>query len=124
MTVMPSAYRDVEVSTEVNSATPHRLIQMLFDRCLQLIYQAKHYAETNDIINRNKCIVGSCAIVNHLRDRLHYDEQTTKLSELLNMNYVLMEKCLLNAMLKNDADYLNIAAIIVTDIKSGWDQIG
>ena len=123
MTTMPSAYKEVEMSTEIMSASPHRIIQMLFDRCLQQIHQAKHYVEKNDIINRNKCIVAACAIVSHLRDCLHFDDQTKQMAELLNKNYVLVEKSLLNAMLKNDADYLNMAAIIITNIKSGWDQI-
>lgn len=121
----PSIYSDIELSTEVMSASKHRLIQLLFEKFLVHIQTAKKFMQENDILNRNNAISKANDIITYLRSCLNFDDaETKKMSEQLDSTYVIVQKCLLNAMLKNDIEYLELASTMVNNVKSGWDEIG
>ncbi|RDI39952.1 flagellar export chaperone FliS [Aquicella lusitana] len=125
MNTSPAIYSEIEITTEVMSASRHRLIQMLFEKCLQQIQLAKAFVSSNEMDNRNNCIKKANEIILYLRACLNFQEKSAvDLANLLDSNYVFIEKCLLNAMLKNDEAYLDIALIVINNIKSGWDEIG
>lgn len=125
MTNSSALYTDIELSTEVMSASGHRLIQMLLEKCLQQINVAKSAIENKNIAKRNQAISRANDIVTYLAMCLNFqDEQTREIASLLATNYSIVEKCLLNAMLKNDIGYLDIGHTVIANIKEGWDQIG
>lgn len=124
MTNSPTLYTDIELSTEIMSASGHRLVQMLLEKTLQQIQTAKNGIEKRETEVRNQSISKANEIVTYLAMCLNFkDESAKELSNLLLTNYSIVEKCLLNAMLKNDVGYLDIATTVISNIKSGWDQI-
>lgn len=126
MTITPSSiYSDIGISTEVMSASSHRLIQLLFEKCMQQMQLAKEYIKNNERVNRNDSIAKANDIIIYLRSCLNIENESTKqFSAQLDSTYLIIQKCLLNAMLKNDIEYLELATMMLTNIKSGWDQIG
>ncbi|MEO8400422.1 MAG: flagellar export chaperone FliS [Gammaproteobacteria bacterium] len=117
-------YTDIELDTEVMTASNHRLIQMLIDKCLQHIQLAKAHIVNKDIKKKHHAISKAADIINYLRTCLNVEEQQTKeLAVLLESIYNHLEKSLLQATLKNDIEYLDHAHAVLSNIKSGWDQI-
>ena len=117
-------YSDIELETEVMTASNHRLIQMLIDKSLQHMKIAIVAMAEKDVPRKNKAISKAANIINYLRTCLNFnDERTVELATLLDSIYVFIEKSLLNATLRNDAHYVEQAEKVITILKSGWDGI-
>ncbi len=117
-------YNDIEISTEVMTASGHRLIQMLLDKTLQQIQVAKKFVVENNLEQRNQALKKVSDIVSYLRSCLNFNDPLAKdLSTLLDAVYVFVETSVLNATLKNEVVYLDQAYQVIFAIKSGWDGI-
>lgn len=122
---MTKLYEQIGIETEVLSASPHRLIQMLLDRAIQQIKLSTIYMQQNDIAKKCHAISRSMDIVCYLRLILEKENpQTKELSEKLSLVYEFVEKQLLKANITNDAKPLDDALNNLVQIKSGWDGIG
>lgn len=118
------AYRDVEVNSEVASASNHRLIQLLMEKCLEKMTEAENSITNNDVITRCKAISKVMDILGYLRACLSFkDEATTEMSNLLDSIYDFLERNMLMANMKNDVEYIQQCKRILKNVKSGWDSI-
>jgi len=118
------AYREIEISTEVMTASGHRLIQIMLERCLQNIEFAKSYIQNKEVNSKSQAILKSLDIVEYLRLCLnHTDEKAKELSALLDSLYAYLQNNLRQANMTNDPEYLEKAKAVLVDIKAGWDGI-
>lgn len=118
-------YDKIKAETEVLQASPHRLIQLLFERSLQQIQMARHHMERKNLEKKSQSITKAMDIIFHLRSSLNFNEpEAKKISEKLSVVYMQIEKELLNANLKNDPLYLDKAKTLLEPIKESWDKIG
>jgi flagellar protein FliS len=118
------SYSDIELTTEVMSASNHRLIQMLFDKGLQHIRLARNSVAENDLVKRNYHITKASDIIAYLRECLNFeDKNAVDLAKLLDSIYVFIEQSLLNVTLKNEVKSLNDSEKALSILKSGWDGI-
>lgn len=117
-------YSEIEVNTEVMTASRHRLIQLLFSRCLEHIKAAKVSINNNEIPKKHKSLSKAMDIIHHLRNCLETgSEETKEISTLLTSIYNFFEKCLIKASLKNDLEYLGHVETVLVSMKSAWDAI-
>lgn len=117
-------YSEVEVSSEVLTASAHRQVQMLMEKCLREIKEAKTAIKDANIQKKNKSITNAADIVNYLRVCLNFQDQHTKaLAEQLDSLYAFMTKNFLQATLYQDQTYLDQAQTVLQNIKEGWDGI-
>ena len=117
-------YNEIEVSSEVLTASNHRMVQMLMEKCLQQIQLAKIAVANSDLQNKRKTIAKAGEIVSYLRDCLNFKEpEAQKLAELLDSLYDFMAKNFLQATLRNDISFLDQAHAVLSNIKEGWDGI-
>lgn len=117
-------YDEIGLTTDVDNASNHKLIQLLFDKCLQNIEQAKHAMTAKDIIKKCYFISKAMYIINYLRSCLNLkDKNAMELSTLLRSIYIYIETQLLDANRYNLIEHLNEASKTLTTIKSGWDAI-
>ena len=87
------AYSDIAVTTEVMSATPHRQIQMLYEKCLQHLAAAKTHVLNADTVKKSQSISKANDIVHYLRTCLNFKyEEARDLSNLLDSIYIFIEK--------------------------------
>lgn len=116
------AYAQINISSEVEHATPHRLISMLFEGVLKQLAIAKGAISREDIPGKCVAIGKAIAIVGELQNSLA-DTDTNEVSKnLMNLyDYVLRE--MLTANLQSSSDKLNEVALILGEIKQGWDTI-
>ncbi len=110
------------VVTEVEEASPHRLIQLLFEGALQRIAVAKGLIQRREIEEKGNNISRAITIVGGLRASL--DMSQGEIAQNLDNLYEYIERRLLEANLKNDELILDEVSSLLRDIKVSWDAIG
>lgn len=110
------------VIAEIEEASPHRLIQMLFEGCLQRIAIAKGAIQRNEIALKGENISKAISIIGGLKTSL--DLSQGEIAANLDRLYDYMERRLVEANLKNEALILDEVAGLIKDVKSAWDVIG
>lgn len=104
------------------SASPHKLIQMLFDTYLIRVDQAIMAIECQDMNSKGTAISKALAIIGGLEEGLNL-EKGGELAENLQSLYRYVRERLLVATDKNDVEELKKARELIFPIKDAWDQI-
>jgi len=117
-----SQYKQVGAQTGVESATPHRLIQMLLEGALEKINLAKGYMQRSDIALKGTHISWAISIIDGLRMSLD-KEAGGEIAENLDALYDYMGRRLVEANLNNDPVILTEVTGLLLEIKSAWDAI-
>jgi len=115
-------YKDVSLSTDINSATPHRLIQMLYEGALSKLAQAKGAIERKEHEKRSELITKAIAITLELSRSLN-QEKGGELSENLNDLYQYMRSQLMEANASNNVDKVDEVIALLLELKEAWDQV-
>lgn len=117
-----SQYKQVGAHTSVESATPHRLIQMLLEGALEKINLAKGYMQRGDVALKGTHISWAISIIDGLRMSLD-KEAGGEIAANLDALYDYMGRRLVEANLKNDPAMLQEVSHLLLEIKSAWDAI-
>lgn len=116
-------YQTVNTQAQAVDASPHRLIQMLFEGGLTRIAQARGAMERQQTALKGELIGKAIAIVGGLRGGLDL-QRGGELAANLDSLYQYMVSRLLEANVKNEAALLDEVASLLRNVKSGWDAIG
>jgi flagellar secretion chaperone FliS len=116
-------YRQLGLETQINNATPHRLIQLLMEGALDRLKGAKAAMERGDAATKGVLIGKSMAIISGLRSSLNMDVENSDLPERLDSLYDYMGRRLLEASTYNKSDVISEIIDLMQTIKSGWDGI-
>jgi len=117
------SYAKVHYRANVEIASPHRLIDMLYEGAIERIVQAKGAMEYGNIELKGNKINSAVSIVGGLRESLNTDVGGELAMNLDNL-YVYIQSILSNAHIKNDPSKLDEAITLLTDLRSAWKQIG
>ena len=115
-------YRHNHIQGGVDTASPHRLVQMLMEGALEKIMAAKAYMDIKDIAKKGEHISWAISIIDSLRACLNVEVGGDFASNLFEL-YNYMEQRLLEANIKNDPALLDEVAQLIIQIKTGWDAI-
>ena len=115
-------YKKVGTQTSVESASPHRLIQMLMEGALEKINLAKGYMQRGEIALKGSHISWAISIIDGLRMSLD-KEAGGEIAENLDALYDYMGRRLAEANLDNNVEMLDEVAGLIIEIKSAWDAI-
>lgn len=115
-------YQRVNVQSSVVDASPHRLIQMLFEGALERIAQAKGSLARGSLAQKSERISKAVGIVQGLQGSLS-DTEGGELTANLDELYDYVIRTLIQANQSNNVDKLDECARLLGDIKSGWDQM-
>lgn len=116
-------YQQVNTRHEVETATPHRLIQLMMERALAKIAMAKGHMEHERVSEKGNLLGDAIGIISGLQASLNY-KADEKLAANFDALYDYMSRRLLAANLKNDAAILNEVSGLLREIKEAWDAIG
>lgn len=116
-------YSSVKVHSGVEAATPHRLIQMLFEGALERIAQAKGAMAQNQIARKGELVGKATAIVGGLQGSLN-DKEGGALAANLDGLYDYIIRRLTQANYENNPEYLDECGRLLGEIKTAWDAIG
>ncbi len=115
-------YSSVKVQSSVEDASPHRLIQMLFEGALERIAQAKGAMLQKQIARKGELIGKAVAIVGGLQGSLN-DSEGGHLAANLDNLYDYVIRRLIQANHENKPEYLDECGRLIGQIKSAWDAI-
>ena len=117
-----SQYSENAVHTGIESASPHRLIQMLMEGALGKIAAAKGHMERGEIPAKGEQIGCAIAILEGLKASLD-KEKGGEIAQNLEELYIYMERRLIEANRGNDASLLDEVSDLLRQIKEAWDAI-
>jgi len=116
------AYQQINISSEAQGATPHRLIGMLLEGVLKRLAEAKGAIERSDTATKGTSIGKAISIIGELQGSLR-DTDSHEVAGNLDRLYDYMTRTLLQANIESSNDRLNEVAQLIIEIKGGWDAI-
>lgn len=119
-----NAYAKVGLETGIGSASPHKLIVMLFDGALVAVLSAQMHLKSGNVPEKGKSISKAIQIIdNGLRASL--DKKVGgQIAEGLDALYEYMSGRLLMANLQNDLGMLEEVQRLLSDLRETWNAIG
>jgi flagellar protein FliS len=119
-----NAYAKVGLETSVISASPHKLIVMLYDGALAAIKSAASHMAAGNIAEKGAAISKALDIINNgLRASLD-KKAGGEIASNLDSLYVYMTERLLTANLQNKLSLLDEVQTLLADLRDAWTQIG
>jgi flagellar protein FliS len=119
-----NAYAKVGLETSVISASPHKLIVLLYDGALVAIRSAAAHMATGNIAEKGVAIGKAINIIDSgLRASLD-SNAGGEIAANLDALYVYMTKRLLTASLQNKPAMLEEVQVLLADLRAAWMQIG
>jgi flagellar protein FliS len=115
-------YRQMNIRHEVETASPHRLIQLMMERVITKIGIARGHLERNAISEKGIHIGDAISIVNALQASLNH-KPNSRLSGNFDALYDYMSRRLLEANITNNPEILNEVAGLMREMKEAWDAI-
>jgi len=117
-----TAYQQTSVHTQVEGASPHKLITMLLDGALERTQKAKLALKSGDIATKGELIGRAIDIVGSLDAYLDL-EQGGEIAENLRALYEYIVLKLFEANTSNDSDLLDEVVTLLTEVRAGWKGI-
>ncbi|HYG42051.1 MAG TPA: flagellar export chaperone FliS [Bordetella sp.] len=114
------SYTDIGLETQVLSASPQRLITLLFDGARAAIAQARLHLQAGRIAERGAAISKATRIVDEgLKTGLNLEAGGEMAANLANL-YDYIVRTLLLANLKGDAAQLDTADHLLAELAQAW----
>ncbi len=117
-----SEYASVSVTSRIEDATPHRLIQMLMEGALDKIATAKGHMLHKNMSEKGRHISWAISIISGLQSSLDM-EAGGEVSANLDNLYDYMVRRLGLAGANNDSAILDEVSSLLLEVKSAWDVI-
>ncbi|MDU4695599.1 MAG: flagellar export chaperone FliS [Paenibacillus sp.] len=117
-----SAYQSYQ-KNKYETASPHRLILMLYNGAVQYAMRAQKAIENGNVQDSNQCIQKSQAILYELISSLNEKEGGELARNLKNL-YLYMIDRLVQANIKKNPVYIEEIVEHLNELKSAWEQIG
>ena len=115
-------YREIDTRSNIESATPHRLIQLMMERALTKIAVARAHMQRGEIDEKGVHIGDAIDIINGLQASLNH-KADARMSRNFDALYTYMMRRLLEANLKDDDGILDEVSGLLQELKEAWDAI-
>lgn len=116
-------YAEVGVHSSMESASPHRVIQLLMDGVLTRLASASGCMQRGETAQKGQQISAAISIIEGLRASLDM-RAPGNIGQNLDQLYDYMEQRLFEANVNNDQGIIGEVSHLMDSIKSGWDAIG
>jgi len=104
------------------TATPERLVVMLYDGAIRFLHQAAAAMRANDPVRARDRLRRAEAIVDELNYTLDF-EQGGEVAERLRGIYLFSKRHLLESNLRRDPDGVDQVAKLLGELRESWDHI-
>lgn len=116
------AYKRTSLEAELSVASPHRVIQMLFNGLLERLSQAKGAIERKDYEYKSDRITKALGIIDGLQSALDRKEDP-QLFEKMYALYDYMKVLLQKASVSLEPGPIDEVVNLILPIKNAWDNI-
>ena len=119
-----NAYRQVGVQSVVDGASPHLLIQMLFDALETSLNAAKGAMQRGEIEEKGRQIGKAVRILEEgLKASLNHEQGGEVAQNLVSLyDYCITQITLAN--LRNEISLLDAAQTVIAPVAQGWREMG
>jgi flagellar protein FliS len=115
-------YQQMHTRFAVESASPHRLIQLMMERVLTKIAIARGHMERGAVSEKGKHIGDAIGVISGLRASLNH-KADARMCGNFDALYDYMSRRLLEANLRDDTGILDEVAGLLRELKEAWDAI-
>lgn len=115
-------YRQIDVTTRVDGASPHRLVEILYEELLGAIATMGQAIRVGDIIRRGESQAKALAIVGGLEAGLDH-EKGGEIATMLATIYHEVKRLLIRAAREEDMTSSDAARKLVGEIATAWSAI-
>ncbi|QUN06850.1 flagellar export chaperone FliS [Shewanella yunxiaonensis] len=116
------SYRKVSLESEIAVASPHRIIQLMFNGALERLAQCRYAIEQNNLEAKALYISKSVGIITGLKSSLNM-EAGGDIAGNLDRLYDFSLRKITEANINNDPQALDDVSAILREIKEAWDAI-
>lgn len=113
-----NAYQQYQYNS-IMSASPERLLLMLFEGAIRFVKLARKAIEEKDIAGANENLTKAQDIIAELNQSL---DMSYDISENLASIYDFLYRQLVDANIKKDAEILDVVESMLVDLKDTWEQ--
>jgi flagellar protein FliS len=115
-------YQHMNTRFAVESASPHRLIQLMMERVLTKIAVARGHMERGTVSEKGRHIGDAIGVISGLRASLNH-KADARLCGNFDALYDYMNRRLLEANLRDDVGILDEVSGLLKELKEAWDAI-
>lgn len=115
-------YKKINTESGLEGASPHRLIELLFNCALDRLAQAKGAMQREDTPLKGLMLGKAVSIIGGLQASLD-KSVNAELTGNLDALYDYMQRRLLEANLKNDIAIVDEVVSLLAPVKEAWEQI-
>lgn len=115
-------YKNVGTQANLESATPHRLIQMLMGAALEKIHLAKGHMMRAETALKCSHVSWAISIIDGLQMSLNV-ESGNDIAENMDALYHYMKRRLMEANEIDSIEILEEVAGLIVEVKSAWDVV-
>ncbi|MBR7887450.1 flagellar export chaperone FliS [Marinomonas sp. A79] len=116
------AYRKDSLKSDLASADPHRVIQLLMQGALEKLALGKGCIERGDFAGKADSLTRAVQIINGLRDALDRDANPELVDNLESL-YDYMVVQITEASVSKDTKVIDHVMALILQIKGAWDKI-
>ncbi|MDF0532970.1 flagellar export chaperone FliS [Shewanella sp. A32] len=116
------SYRKVSLESEIAVASPHRVIQLMFNGALERLAQGRFAIEQNNLEAKGLYINKAIGIITGLKNSLNMDAGGD-IAGNLDRLYDFSLRKISEANINNDPQALDDVSAILREIKEAWDAI-
>ena len=121
-TAAAQQYQRLDTLSNIEGASPHRLIQLMMERALSKIGIARGHMECHETSLKGSNIGDAIDLIEGLQASLNHDANQ-RMSENFDALYAYMMRRLLEANLHNDITILDEVSSLLGELKEAWDAI-
>jgi flagellar protein FliS len=121
---MAQAYRRVGVETSVEDASPHKLVELLFDGYMEALTQARGHIQQGQIELKGRAISKAARIVEEGLKACLDLRRGGRLAADLDSLYAYLAVRLTLANVRNDQQMLDECEQLVEPLRQAWKAIG
>lgn len=115
-------YQSVDLRATVETASPHKMVSMLFDGALKALATAKGCCERTDIEGRSAAINKASDIIVGLKGCLDL-EQGGEVAQRLDELYDYAIRQLYQANKENSAERVQEVIGLIAEVSTGWNEM-
>ena len=116
-------YQEIELQAKINQASPHKLIEMLFEGLLLKLQYARQNAEEGRRRQQDDAIQKAVEILMGLHGSISTEVESDLPYNLARL-YEYMQRQLLRARIGNTLPILDEMIALVEPLATGWREIG
>lgn len=117
-----NAYARVDLTSGINSASPQKLITMLYNGGLKAIRSAQKQIKNHQIAEKGENISKAIAIIGELNASLNHDVEG-EIVRNLSALYGYITRHLVHANLKNDLASLQEVEELLSSLRDAWAEV-